>query len=150
MKFLLVIGVLFWIGAISSSVTDETANKILDGLTDSVSRVADKYHSLQEDSLKRTQSYTKSVEVPQQLANSILDQPSQNGKMPNLITQSSCVIRTHLLSQLENNYQEYPLFSGRDTQGRLIEILRSSNGTFSIISTDDVGNACLLASGSYE
>ncbi len=58
-----------------------------------------------------------------------------------------CGPRTLFLAKLGERYAESPTAIGIASNGSVLEVLSSSNGTWSIITTGPDGKSCLLASG---
>lgn len=63
------------------------------------------------------------------------------------LAQSICGERTEIVRQLEKNYKEHTVALGIAENGRLIEVLASDAGTWTIIVTRPDGQACVLATG---
>ena len=61
--------------------------------------------------------------------------------------QMICGQHTDVISKLKNNYEEQPVGMGLSTDGGLIEIYSSENGTWTILTTRPSGVACLVAAG---
>ncbi len=61
--------------------------------------------------------------------------------------QMVCGQHTDVISKLKNNYEEQPVGMGLSTDGGLIEIYSSENGTWTILITRPSGVACLVAAG---
>ncbi|MHA1114056.1 MAG: hypothetical protein ACTSRY_06070, partial [Alphaproteobacteria bacterium] len=63
-------------------------------------------------------------------------------------TQTFCNQRAEILAQLNDRYSEAPVAMGLASNGGMIEILTSGNGTtWTIIVTMPNGLACLVAAG---
>lgn len=61
--------------------------------------------------------------------------------------QQACGPRDRLVARLSAEYGEVPTSSGVTGNGELIEVLTSSSGSWTIISTRPGGVACFLATG---
>ncbi|MBL6957530.1 MAG: hypothetical protein ISR52_00995 [Rhodospirillales bacterium] len=61
--------------------------------------------------------------------------------------QMMCGERLEVLKNLQTNYAEAPISLGLASNGGVIEVLSSDNGTFTIIITQPNGMSCLLVSG---
>ena len=61
--------------------------------------------------------------------------------------QTLCGERSNFLSHLGKNHQEAPTAMGLTSTGKIIEVLTSENGSWTIIITDPDGNSCLVAAG---
>lgn len=61
--------------------------------------------------------------------------------------QTVCGERTEFVSKLNNGYAEKPVSLGLASNGAMIEVFASENGTFSIIVTQPGGTSCLVAAG---
>jgi hypothetical protein len=61
--------------------------------------------------------------------------------------QMICGQHTDVISKLKNNYEEQPVGMGLSTDGGLIEIYSSENGTWTILITRPSGVSCLVAAG---
>jgi hypothetical protein len=144
MRSLFVFGFLTWIAATASSLTDEKADKILNTFMNVTSQVAAGYETVKQKSIDGYEEIQKYQKFSQQQYLSI-QQPSP--VLAQLVTESSCVHRAQLMTQLQNEYGETVSLVGKNTDGRVVEVMHSNNGTFSIVSTDTNGMACLLASG---
>lgn len=67
---------------------------------------------------------------------------------PNVVSaQTVCGTRDKFLDHLSQSYGEIPTATGITSNGKLIEILTSRKGTFTIIVVMPDGKACLLAAG---
>ena len=60
-----------------------------------------------------------------------------------------CDVRAKVLSSLEKNYTEIPIWLGLTSGGVMIEVLTSPEGSWTIILTYANGFSCLVASGKY-
>ncbi len=58
-----------------------------------------------------------------------------------------CAERTEFLAYLDDKYEEAPVSMGLMADGRVIEVLASDKGTWTIIVTKASGVSCGLASG---
>ena len=61
--------------------------------------------------------------------------------------QMICGQHTDVISKLKNSYEEHAVGMGLSTDGGLIEIYSSENGTWTILITRPSGLACLVAAG---
>ena len=61
--------------------------------------------------------------------------------------QSSCDVRKSLLAKLDNGYSEKPVAVGLASSGNVVELLISSDGTWTILVTKPNGIACVAAVG---
>ena len=61
--------------------------------------------------------------------------------------QSSCDVRISLLAKLDNGYSEKPVAVGLASSGNVVELLISSDGTWTILVTKPNGIACVAAVG---
>ena len=64
-------------------------------------------------------------------------------------TPQLCDYRTDVLSALDGNFSEKPVSLGLSHDGRVVEVLRSPGGTWTIIMTAPNGVSCLLVAGQY-
>lgn len=156
MKILFIIGLLFWIGNNASSLTDEKAEDILETIHDTREYILDGYSLLEEKAregrelIEQSQLRKLQGQLQEQRQAQIqVEQPRAGAHIaqPHLVTQSLCLPYAELMAQLENQYHETAMFAGQGTDGRKIEFMKSHSKTFSIVSTDSNGTACLLASG---
>lgn len=60
-----------------------------------------------------------------------------------------CVKRTDFLSHLSSNYNEAPVALGLTASGRVLEVVASERGTWTIIVTMPNGVSCGIASGEH-
>ncbi len=58
-----------------------------------------------------------------------------------------CAERTEFLAYLDDKYEEAPISMGLMADGRVIEVLASEKGTWTIIVTKASGESCGFASG---
>lgn len=58
-----------------------------------------------------------------------------------------CVKRTDFLDHLSKNYDEAPVAMGLTSSGRVLEVVASENGSWTIIVTMPNGVSCGIASG---
>ena len=63
------------------------------------------------------------------------------------MAQNVCGERTNFIEHLGNRYQEQPTSMGLASNGKMIEILTSENGTWTIIVTSPDGTSCVIAAG---
>ena len=68
---------------------------------------------------------------------------------PPATAQAVCGLRTALLDQLQGKYCESPISMGLASNGSVIEITRSENGSWSILQTNPSGVTCLMAAGEH-
>lgn len=61
--------------------------------------------------------------------------------------QSSCDVRKSLLAKLDTGYDEKPVAIGLASSGNVVELLISSDGTWTILVTKPNGIACVAAVG---
>ncbi|MDP6343562.1 MAG: hypothetical protein QF578_19195 [Alphaproteobacteria bacterium] len=61
--------------------------------------------------------------------------------------QAVCGERDRLLAHLRKTHGERPIAMGLTARGRMVEVLASDGGGWSIIVTDPNGGACLMATG---
>jgi hypothetical protein len=62
-------------------------------------------------------------------------------------SQFMCGEHTEVVSKLEKGYSETPANIGMASNGTVIEVFASSEGTFTIIMTQPSGLSCLMAAG---
>ena len=60
---------------------------------------------------------------------------------------SKCVKRSDLLDQLATNFNEAPVAMGLTTGGKVLEVVVSADGSWTIIVTTTSGISCGVASG---
>ncbi len=60
-----------------------------------------------------------------------------------------CTARTAVLKSLDGNYAEKPSAMGLASNGTVVEVLRSEDGSWTIIMTAPNGVSCMLATGEY-
>ncbi len=60
-----------------------------------------------------------------------------------------CDNRSDVLSALDGNFSEKPVSLGLSHDGRVVEVLKSPGGTWTIIMTAPNGVSCLLVAGKY-
>ena len=58
-----------------------------------------------------------------------------------------CGKRDDIVSRLENGFQEFNSAMGMSTNGALIELYTSDNGTWTLMLTQPDGVSCLMAAG---
>jgi len=58
-----------------------------------------------------------------------------------------CGKRDDIVSRLENGYQEFNSAMGMSTNGGLVELYTSDNGTWTLMLTQPDGVSCLIAAG---
>lgn len=143
MRSFFIVGLLTWVAATTSSLTDDKANKILNTVTNVTSHVAAGYETVKQKSLDGYEE----IQKYQIIQKDSFVVPQSSPVLAQLVTESSCVHRAQLMTQLQNEYGEIVSLVGKNTDGRVVEVMHSNNGTFSIVSTDTNGMACLLASG---
>lgn len=61
--------------------------------------------------------------------------------------QTSCDVRKSLLAKLDDGYSEKPVAIGLASSGNVVELLISSDGTWTILVTKPNGIACVAAVG---
>jgi hypothetical protein len=61
--------------------------------------------------------------------------------------QTVCGSRADFVKKLQKGYAEKPVSVGLASNGSMIEVFASENGTFSIVITQPSGNTCLVAAG---
>jgi hypothetical protein len=61
--------------------------------------------------------------------------------------QTSCDVRESLLAKLDTGYSEKPVAIGLASSGNVVELLISSDGTWTILVTKPNGIACVAAVG---
>ncbi len=61
--------------------------------------------------------------------------------------QTVCGERSEFVNKLKNGYAEKPVSVGLASNGSMIEVFASENGTFSIVITQPGGTSCLVAAG---
>lgn len=64
-------------------------------------------------------------------------------------TPQLCDNRSDVLSALDGNFSEKPVSLGLSLDGRVVEVLKSPGGTWTIIMTAPNGVSCLLIAGKY-
>lgn len=60
---------------------------------------------------------------------------------------TQCAAREAMIDRLSNKYDEHPVSIGVTATGSLLEVLASSEGTWTIIVTVPGGPTCLVSSG---
>ena len=60
-----------------------------------------------------------------------------------------CDDRAEVLSALDGNFSEKPVSLGLSLDGRVVEVLKSPGGTWTIIMTAPTGGSCLLLAVQY-
>tara|TARA_Y100000310_G_scaffold344909_1_gene460419 strand:+ start:18295 stop:18603 length:309 start_codon:yes stop_codon:yes gene_type:complete len=63
------------------------------------------------------------------------------------MAQALCGERDNFLTHLGKNHKEAPAAMGVTSSGRVIEVLTSENGSWTIIVTHPNGTSCMLAAG---
>ena len=58
-----------------------------------------------------------------------------------------CGNRAKLVSALSRDYSEQPTFEALTSDGRLMEVLTSSKGTWTVLLTTPSGRTCVVAAG---
>ena len=61
--------------------------------------------------------------------------------------ESLCSNRAHFLSHLGKNHKEAPTARGVTSTNKVVEVLTSEDGSWTIIITDAYGWSCLVAAG---
>ncbi len=67
--------------------------------------------------------------------------------MPTLAIAAPCAERNEFLAYFDDKYDEAPVSMGLMSDGRVIEVLASEKGSWTIIVTKPSGESCGLASG---
>ncbi len=67
--------------------------------------------------------------------------------LPTLAAAEPCGERTDFLEILLAEYGETPISVGRDSEGEIVEVLTSKNGTWTVIVTDTSGRTCGVDAG---
>jgi len=62
-------------------------------------------------------------------------------------TQAVCGERSEFVFKLQNGYAEKPVSLGLSSNGSMIEVFASDNGTFSVLVTRPGGTSCIVAAG---
>ena len=60
---------------------------------------------------------------------------------------SICGNRAQLVGALLRDYSEQPTFEALTSDGRLMEVLTSKNGTWTVLLTSPAGRTCVVAAG---
>jgi len=68
---------------------------------------------------------------------------------PQAPRQGMCGDRGQVLSTLDGGYKEHPTAMGLASNGTVVEVLSSEEGTWTIIVTAPNGVSCLMAAGDY-
>ena len=63
--------------------------------------------------------------------------------------QTFCDERVKVIAALEKMYQEPPVSMGLTNSGSMIEVFKSSKGSWSIVATQPSGTTCLIAAGEH-
>ena len=58
-----------------------------------------------------------------------------------------CGKRAHLVSALSRDYSEQSTFEALTADGRLMEVLTSEKGTWTVLLTSPTGRTCVVATG---
>jgi hypothetical protein len=66
---------------------------------------------------------------------------------PATSAENVCGKRDDIVSRLENGYQEFNSAMGMSTNGGLVELYTSENGTWTLMLTQADGVSCLIAAG---
>ena len=61
--------------------------------------------------------------------------------------QTVCGERSEIVEKLKKGYAESPISIGLASNGSIIEIFASEQGTFSIVISQPGGNSCMVAAG---
>ena len=64
-------------------------------------------------------------------------------------TPPMCYDRSEVLSALDGNFAERPVSLGLSLDGRVVELLKSPGGTWTIIMTAPDGVSCLVTAGKF-
>ena len=67
--------------------------------------------------------------------------------LPTLAIAAPCAYRADFLAIFDDKFDEAPVSMGLMTDGRVLEVLTSEKGTWTIIVTKASGESCGLASG---
>ena len=62
---------------------------------------------------------------------------------------SNCDVRRSLIAKLDKGFGEYPVAIGLASTGNLLEVLISSDGTWTILITNPYGLTCIAAAGEH-
>lgn len=62
-------------------------------------------------------------------------------------SQTICGNRAQLVSALSRDYSEQPTFEALTANGRLMEVLTSEKGTWTVLLTSPTGRTCVVAAG---
>jgi hypothetical protein len=60
---------------------------------------------------------------------------------------AACGDRGHIAEKLDNGYSEKPVAMGLSTDGAVVEVFASNDGSFTIIVTRPNGLSCILVTG---
>ncbi len=60
---------------------------------------------------------------------------------------SSCAARDQVIDKLAKDYNESPVAIGLDVSGKLVVVLASDRGSWSIMLTEPNGASCIVATG---
>jgi hypothetical protein len=63
--------------------------------------------------------------------------------------QSNCEVRRSLIAKLDKSFGEHPVAIGLASTGNLLEVLISSDGTWTILITNPDGFTCIAAAGEH-
>lgn len=66
---------------------------------------------------------------------------------PGSSAENVCGKRDDIVTRLENGYQEFNSAMGMSTNGGLVELYTSDNGTWTLMLTQPDGVSCLIAAG---
>ena len=66
---------------------------------------------------------------------------------PATSAENICGKRDEIVSRLESGYQEYNSAMGMSTNGGLVELYTSENGTWTLMLSQPNGVSCLIAAG---
>lgn len=58
-----------------------------------------------------------------------------------------CGNRTQMVNALSQEYSEQPAFEALTSDGKLMEVLTSEKGTWTVLLTSPVGRTCVVAAG---
>lgn len=63
------------------------------------------------------------------------------------VAQGICGLRADFIAHLEKRHQEQPTSMGLASNGKMVEVLTSEDGTWTILVTSADGTACVVAAG---
>ena len=83
------------------------------------------------------------------LAGALLVAMAPNSAKSQQTPEAFCDERVTVISALEKLYSEQPVSMGLTNTGSMIEVFKSSNGSWSIVATQPSGMTCLIAAGEH-